>query len=83
MRRPLHREASDRLAPRILFCIRTLLIILLIVITAANDTKTTIMNKEKFGYESPQVEIIEVEVEKGFANSNTGTGEDGNGNELG
>lgn len=27
------------------------------------------MNKEKFGYESPQVEIIEVEVEKGFASS--------------
>ena len=29
--------------------------------------------KEKIGYEAPQVEVIEVEVEKGFATS----GEDG------
>jgi len=32
------------------------------------------MNMEKMTYEAPQVEVIEVEVEKGFATSN-GTGE--------
>lgn len=34
-----------------------------------------------YGYEAPVVEIIEVEVEKGFANSFTGQG--GNDNHLG
>lgn len=36
------------------------------------------MNMEKmFGYESPVVEIIEVEVENGFAMSGNGTTEEG------
>lgn len=32
-------------------------------------------NKKITSYEAPQVEVIEVEVEKGFAASNTGAGD--------
>ena len=39
------------------------------------------MNMEKmFGYVAPQVEVIEVEVEKGFAQSNTEGWTPGQGN---
>ena len=34
------------------------------------------MEKELLAYETPQMEVIEVEVEKGFASSPGGTGED-------
>ena len=33
------------------------------------------MGKELLAYETPQVEVIEVEVEKGFASSPNGDGE--------
>ena len=36
------------------------------------------MNETKNNYEAPRVEVVEVEVEKGFAASNQGTTEEGN-----
>lgn len=38
------------------------------------------MKKDLFAYETPQVEVIEVEVEKGFAGSYDGDEGDGTGN---
>ncbi len=35
--------------------------------------------EKMYAYEAPVVEVIEVEVEKGFANSNEGFGESGAG----
>lgn len=39
--------------------------------------KQNIMKKEEKVYETPQVEIVEVEVERGFQASGDGTGETG------
>lgn len=38
------------------------------------------MNQEKSSYQSPQIEVIEIAVEQGFATSSNGFGGDGGNN---
>ena len=48
-----------------------------------NKLKIDKMKQEKMNYEAPLVEIIEVEVEKGFAGSLDGYGSDSDDTEFG
>ena len=71
---PLWREASDRLAPRFFVYVS-------ILICFSHCGSQVILffttMETNYGYEAPVVEVIEVEVEKGFATSGEGTTYDG------
>ncbi len=74
----LDSEASDEWASRFLF-ICTLKLLFITSMPKPHRTNTfIIMKKREFvKYETPQVEVIEVEVEKGFAGSDgVGTDDD-------
>ena len=71
------REASDR-AGSTFFCICIVDVLFTNVIFIPEPNNEKIYNeimKELENYEAPVVEVIEVEVEKGFATSNEGFGE--------
>ena len=66
----LHREASDRDWLHVFFVyVLSLFRQTVAVVAKQHNTIYIIFMREMNGYEAPQVEIIEVEVEKGFATS--------------
>ena len=59
--------------------VRIVLIYFGFTVVAKWHLNVFVIMEKMYGYESPVVEIIEVEVEKGFANSNEGFGQSGAG----
>ena len=72
------REASDRLAPRFFVYVRFIYLNLFTVVAKWHFNVCMPMGKV-CDYVVPLVEVVEVEVEKGFAASNEGYDDNGDG----